>query len=392
MAQGAFIVGRIIGQQGRQGMTIHVGILCGGRSGEHQVSLLSARSIYQALDRERFAPLLVAIDRRGFWHAGSADDLLEHPEDPARIALRDDLPRCWPMPDDTGGCRLTGVNGGDGAIPVDVFFPIVHGTDGEDGALQGMLRLLDRPFVGADVLGSAVGMDKDVMKRLLAHGDMPITPWRTLVRRDINETTWDALSAELGPVVFVKPACLGSSVGVSRVESAAEFQAAVAEALRYDRKVVVEAAVPGREIEVSVLGDGPGGDAPPRASLPGEIKPRHGFYSYAAKYLDPDGAALIIPAPLEDGQTEHVQALAVRAFQALDCEGMARVDFFLRPDGRFIINEINTLPGFTSISMYPKLWAASGLPYPALLTRLIELALARHARQRRLERNYAATS
>ncbi len=372
-------------------MTIHVGILCGGRSGEHQVSLLSARSIYQALDRERFAPLLVAIDRQGFWHAGSADDVLTHADDPARIALRDGLSRCWPMPDERGGCRLNGADGGKGAIPVDVFFPIVHGTDGEDGALQGMLRLLDRPFVGADVLGSAVGMDKDVMKRLLAHGDMPITPWRTLVQQDVAADTWDSLTAALGPVMFVKPAGLGSSVGVSRVASAAEFRRAVQEALRYDKKVVVEAAVPGREIEVSVLGDGPGGEAPPRASVPGEIKPHHGFYSYEAKYLDPDGAALIIPAPLADGQTARVQALAVQAFRALDCEGMARVDFFLRPDGQFIINEINTLPGFTSISMYPKLWAASGLPYQQLLTRLIELALARHERQRRLERNYTAT-
>ncbi|MBI3992995.1 MAG: D-alanine--D-alanine ligase [Candidatus Lambdaproteobacteria bacterium] len=370
-------------------MTIKIGILCGGRSGEHEVSLLSARSIYDALDRKRFAPLLVAIDKQGHWRAGTPQTLLLHADDAARIALNPAAPRVVPMAEE-GVCLLPGWDDESVQLEVELFFPIIHGTDGEDGALQGLLRMWDLPFVGADVLGSALGMDKDVTKRLLAHAGLPVARWVTLNRNTREEAAFARLSETLGLPLFVKPATLGSSVGVSRVADAPALDAALKAAFRYDNKVLVEQAIAGREIECSVLGSGPGGDVPPRASLPGEVVPRGGFYSYAAKYLEADGAELHVPAKLDAGTVARVQALAVRVFEVLECDGMGRVDFFLMPDGQLVVNEINTLPGFTRISMYPKLWAASGLPYPELLSRLVDLALARHARRQALQRDFTA--
>ena len=370
-------------------MSMKIGILCGGRSGEHEVSLLSACSIYDALDRKRFAPLLVAIDKQGHWRAGTPKTLLLHAGDAARIALNPAAPRVVPMAEE-GVCLLPGWDDESVQHEVELFFPIIHGTDGEDGALQGLLRMWDLPFVGADVLGSAIGMDKDVMKRLLAQAGLPVARWATLNRNLREEARFEGLRETLGLPLFVKPAALGSSVGVSRVATADELAAALAAAFRFDNKVLVEQAIAGREIECAVLGSAPGGDMPPQASLPGEIVPRGGFYSYAAKYLAPDGAALHAPAGLDAEAVARVQELAVRVFQVLECDGMARVDFFLTPDGQLVVNEINTLPGFTKISMYPKLWAVSGLPYPALLSRLVDLALARHARRQALQRDFTA--
>ncbi len=376
---------------------LHLGVLCGGRSGEHEVSLQSAHGIYRALDRSRFAPVLIAVDKQGDWHAGSAEDLLRDATDPARIHLDPAAPQVFPLRRDGRCVLIPAATLAAGAAPdaagaevlgLDAVLPIIHGTDGEDGALQGLLRLLDVPFVGADVAGSAVGMDKDLMKRLLTLADLPVAPYRVLHAGQQAAGGFAAMAAALGQPLFVKPAALGSSVGVSRVEDAAGYDAAVAEAFTYGDKVIVEQAVPGREVEGSVLGSRYSERYPPAASRVGEIRPRHAFYSYAAKYLDDAGAELLIPAELPPGVEAQVQALALRVFEALECEGLARVDCFVRDSGGVVVNEINTLPGFTPISMYPKLWEASGLPYAELLTRLVELALERHARQRAHKRDF----
>jgi len=362
-----------------------VAILCGGRSGEHEVSLQSALSIHDALERPRFDPVLVAIDPQGHWRTAPPEALVLHRDDPARIRLNPAAPVVEPRFAD-GACVLVEAGTLREAARAEVVFPIVHGTDGEDGALQGLLRLFGVPFVGADVLGSAVGMDKDVMKRLLAQAGLPVARWVTLDPREATRVGFPRLASQLGRPLFVKPARMGSSVGVSRVGTAEEYAAALDAAFGYDDKVLVEEAVAGRELECAVL-DSPGGGEP-RASCAGEVRPTRDFYSYRAKYLDPEAAELVAPAPLEPRTLARVQALAVEVFRALDCAGLARVDLFLKPDGELVVNEINTLPGFTAISMYPRLWALSGVPYPELLTRLVELALERHARRARLNRAY----
>ncbi|MBI4082328.1 MAG: D-alanine--D-alanine ligase [Candidatus Lambdaproteobacteria bacterium] len=375
-------------------MTQTIGILCGGRSGEHEVSLQSALSIHGALDRSRYAPLLVAIDKAGRWRCGSPEALVLDPQDPARIRLAPETPEAGQVVPLSEGGRLLLLDRPAYAerARLDAVFPIIHGTDGEDGALQGLLRMLDVPFVGCDVLGSAIGMDKDVAKRLLAQAGLACAPWQTLRAPELAAPEaagrwFDRLRERFGLPLFIKPARLGSSVGVSRVEAPQAFVRAVAEALRYDEKVLVEQAVPGREVECSVLGSFYGKEAP-RASLPGEVRPVSDFYTYRAKYLDAEAAELVVPVRLGDELERRVQALAVRVFDVLECEGMARVDLFLKQDGALVVNEANTLPGFTAISMYPKLWAASGLPYPALLTRLIELAFERQRRRAALQREY----
>jgi D-alanine-D-alanine ligase len=313
---------------------LRVGVVFGGRSSEHEVSLQSAKNVMAAMDRSKYDVIPFRIPKDG------------------KIAY-------------------------DGLRRLDVVFPVVHGTYGEDGTLQGLLRMLDVPFVGPDVLGSAVGMDKDVAKRLLRDAGLPIADFIALERG----AAWSAKAVwkRLGKPVFVKPANQGSSVGVHKARTDAELRAAVKDAFRFDGKILIEEAVPGREIEVAVLGD-----AEPEASVAGEVIPHHEFYSYEAKYLDEDGAGLAIPAKIPPAAMRAVRALAVRAYKTLALEGMARVDFFMRRNGGFVVNEVNTLPGFTKISMYPKLWDASGLPYPKLIDRLIALALERHARRARL--------
>lgn len=360
-------------------MKTRVAIICGGKSGEHEVSLQSARSIHDALDKEKYQPLLLVVDKRGVWRLAADTSSIVNASDPKRIALDPGCPAVVPAEDAAERSlvlkdRDTGlVRGG-----VDVFFPIIHGTFGEDGSLQGLLRLLDVPFVGASVLGSAVGMDKDVMKRLLRQAGIPTA--RFVVLRS-PEDDLGAAVRDLGLPLFVKPANLGSSIGVTKVKREEDLKAAVLLAFRFDRKAMVEEAVPGREIEVAVLGNDR-----PEASICGEIVPRHEFYSYEAKYIDEEGALLRIPAPLDAATSERIRSLAVRAYQVLECEGMGRIDFYLRPDGQALVGEINTLPGFTRISMYPKLWEATGIPYPRLLDRLVELALERHRRESALQR------
>jgi D-alanine-D-alanine ligase len=360
---------------------LRVGLLFGGRSGEHEVSLRSARSILSAIDREKYEVVLIGITKEGVWVVGPAAQALLDGASPS--AATGVLVGLAPTEQ---RLLLRTPDGQPAAPPIDVVFPILHGPYGEDGTVQGLLDLANVPYVGAGVLASAVGMDKAVMKSLFrAHG-LPVVDFLVFLASD-----WAAQPAavaaqiadRLGYPCFVKPANLGSSVGVSRVTAPDELGPAMDLAAAYDRKIVVEAACQScREIECSVLGN----DAP-EASVPGEVVPRSDFYDYAAKYLR-DDTALLIPAPLTAEQVQTVQRLAIAAFRAIDCAGLARVDFFLTPDGRFFVNEINTLPGFTQVSMYPKLWEASGLPYPALIDRLITLARERHAARNRLRTTY----
>jgi D-alanine-D-alanine ligase len=264
------------------------------------------------------------------------------------------------------------------SLQLDVIFPVLHGTYGEDGTVQGLLKLANIPFVGAGVLGSAIGMDKDVMKRLLRDAQIPIGKF--LVLQTFDKPNYDQIVSRLGSPFFVKPANAGSSVGVAKVRTKEEFVTSLENAFLYDRKVLVEEFIEGREVECSVLGNDH-----PIVSLPGEVIPQHDFYSYEAKYLDQEGAQFQIPISLPPGVEAKMQEMAVKAYGALCCEGMARIDFFLKENGEILVNEINTIPGFTKISMYPKLWVASGLSYSHLLDRLIELALERHEKESRLK-------
>ena len=355
-------------------MKRRVGIIFGGKSAEHEVSIQSARSIYEALSLEKYEPLLIGVDKQGIWHLGADASFILNASDPKLIALSGSAPEVVPMEREGATLALVSRQDGRQLQEVDVFFPIIHGTFGEDGSLQGLLRLLNVPYVGAGVLGSAVGMDKGVMKRLLKEAGLPSPLFVEVRRHEIEGIDGQALAAAVGGFpVFVKPSNLGSSVGISKVKNIEGLLPALREAFLYDRKALVEEAITGQEIECAVLGNDH-----PEASICGEVIPTHEFYDYEAKYIDEGGAFLKIPAKIEAHASDRIRALAVRAFTALECSGMGRVDFFLKSDGTALVNEINTLPGFTKISMYPKLWAATGLPYPELLDRLIALALERH--------------
>jgi len=365
------------------GKKLRVALIFGGRSGEHEISLMSARSIYDALDPSRYEPVLVGIDRTGRWHINDAGRALLGAGPGAPLALDAGAPTLAVAPGE-GGALMRSARAGLG--PVDVVFPVLHGPYGEDGTVQGLFEMAGVAYVGAGVLGSAVGMDKDVAKRLLRDAGLPVVEYVVVHARDrlSPERSVARVEEAFGFPCFVKPANLGSSVGVHRVRDAAALGAALADALRYDRKVLVERAVDAREIECSVLGNDE-----PRASVPGEIVPNDEFYSYRAKYIDENGAALLIPADLSPERIAEVQETAIRAFQTLELAGMARVDFLLeRGTDRLYLNEVNTIPGFTKISMYPKLWEASGVPYSELVDRLIELALERHREREALSTEY----
>jgi D-alanine-D-alanine ligase len=358
---------------------IRLGILFGGKSAEHEVALQSARSIVAALDRKKYEIVLIGIAKDGLWYRHDPSRFLAHADDASRIRL---VGRGEKVTVVSGrdGAELVALSGRRGAVKLDVVFPVLHGPYGEDGTVQGMLKLSGVPFVGASVLGSAVGMDKDVMKRLLRDARLPVGKFIVYRRGRRREISFDGARRAVGLPMFCKPANMGSSVGINKVRSRKEFDFALGEAFRYDDKVVVEEFVAGREIECSVLGN-----ENPVASLPGEIIPRHEFYSYEAKYIDDKGAVLDIPAKLPPAIMKRIQDISVRSYRALCCEGMARVDLFLRGQGEVLVNEINTIPGFTKISMYPKLWEASGLPYGRLLDRLVALALERHGSEKKLD-------
>jgi D-alanine-D-alanine ligase len=373
---------------------LRVGILFGGRSGEHEVSLLSAASILKAIDRRKFDVVPIGIGKTGRWLTGGGAQALltgqsDSPDSPAGLTLETATANeaapsgavTAMVPD------AASLGGGSTGGKLDVVFPVLHGTFGEDGTIQGLFELADTAYVGSGVLGSATGLDKDVMKRLFAQARLPIVKHVTVLR-----TAWEAsprktvaaIEAALKYPVFVKPANLGSSVGISKVHDRKELGPALKLAARYDRKLVIEEGVAGngkaratgkaRELEVAVLGNDD-----PKASVVGEIIPGKEFYDYEAKYLS-DGSIPVIPAKITAAESKQIRAMAVEAFRACDLAGLARVDFLMEPDGkrRIYLNEVNTMPGFTSISMYPKLWQASGLSYSGLITRLIELAQERH--------------
>jgi D-alanine-D-alanine ligase len=352
---------------------LRVGVLFGGRSGEHEVSLASAASIIRGLDPQKYEAVPIGITKEGHWRVGAgAQKML--PE-----VLR--TGQGVVMSADPTESALMPIDGSAQGQKLDVVFPVIHGTFGEDGTMQGLLELAGLPFVGAGVLGSAIGMDKDVAKKLMQVAGIPVVPWIAVQRADWERQPKEirrAIEKKSKYPVFVKPATLGSSVGMTKVHSRAELGPALDLAAEFAMKILVERAVSAREIEVSVLGN-----HDPRASIPGEIVPHREFYDYAAKYLE-EGTQLLIPAKLKKSEVKKVQAMAVTAFRALELSGMARVDFFIeKRGGKIFLNEVNTIPGFTSISMYPKLWEANGIPFRELISKLIDLALEQHREKAR---------
>jgi len=357
---------------------LRVGILFGGRSGEHEVSLASAASVIRALDPEKYEAVPIGITKEGRWLVGAgAQKLLpEVLKSGERVVLPADPSASSLLP-----VAPAGSHQGSQGIHVDVMFPVLHGTFGEDGTVQGLLELAGLPYVGAGVLASSVGMDKDVQKRLFEYAGLPIVPFVAVSRKEWErepKRTLAKIQKALRYPLFVKPATLGSSVGMTRVAKAKELPAALNLAAEFALKIIIEKAVNAREIEVSVLGNDD-----PKASVPGEIIPHREYYDYTAKYLE-EGTRLEIPAKLTRAQAKKIQEYAIRAFRAIDGTGMARADFFVdKKTSRIFINELNTIPGFTSISMYPKMWEASGISYKELIDRLIQLALERHAEKAR---------
>jgi D-alanine-D-alanine ligase len=335
---------------------LRVAIVFGGRSAEHEVSLQSARNVIESLNKNSYEPVLIGIDKDGRWFLNENSIQLLNATDPKLIRLSDGGNEIALTPNGTGS-SLINLSKNVVFGKIDVIFPVLHGPFGEDGAIQGLAKLANLPCVGAGILGSSVGMDKDVMKRLL---------------RDAGKNKYDykALSEEFGQVLFVKPANLGSSVGISKVRNEKEYLEAVELALSYDLKVIVEEEIRGREIECAILGN-----ENPKASIPGEVIPHTDFYSYEAKYINDNGAGLDIPAKLPAHLVMKVQEVAIATFKTLECLGLARVDVFLTEDEKVIVNEINTIPGFTRISMYPKLWENSGISYTELVDTLIQLAI-----------------
>ena len=362
---------------------LRVAILFGGKSAEHEISLLSAKNIVDAIDKKKYEVVLIGIGKKGKWYLNEDERLLQHAETPRRIRFDRERNALALVPGNNAKQWLR-LSSRRAQKPVDVVFPVLHGPFGEDGTVQGLLKLANLPFVGAGVLGSAIGMDKDILKRLLRDAGIRTARFLVLERSSQSRMDFASIERELGLPFFVKPANLGSSVGIHKVKSEQQFAAAAKDAFEYDHKILVEEYIQGREIECSVLGNDD-----PIASVPGEIITRHEFYSYEAKYLDENGAVLEVPAKLPAPVVETIQRIAIKTFKALCCEGMARVDFFLRDNKEIIVNEINTIPGFTKISMYPKLWEASGISYTELIDRLIQLALERFKAEQKLKTSFS---
>ncbi|MCK8818176.1 D-alanine--D-alanine ligase [Natroniella sulfidigena] len=359
-----------------------VGVLFGGKSAEHEVSLQSAKNVIEAMDQEKYEIVLIGMDKQGRWYLKEDSDFLLNATDPTQIKLSKSDDEVALILGD-GAEQLININDFKILEELDVVFPILHGPYGEDGTVQGLFKLVDLPFVGADVLGSAVGMDKDVMKRLLRDAGIPIADFLTYHHIEQEKIDFAEIKDRLDMPVFIKPANLGSSVGISKAANQAEFEKAIELAFQFDNKIIIEEAIEGREIECSVLGN-----QKPIASVPGEILPQEGFYSYEAKYIDESGAALEMPAKLADEMVKKVQECAVESFKVLCCQGMARVDVFVQEDQKIIVNEINTIPGFTKISMYPKLWELSGISYSELIDKLIELAIERYNNEKKLKTSF----
>ncbi|MFZ2187383.1 MAG: D-alanine--D-alanine ligase [Candidatus Moraniibacteriota bacterium] len=359
---------------------INVGILFGGKSTEHEVSLQSAKNIFTAIDKEKYNPILIGIDKSGKWHLLDEKTFLLESRDPAYVPLHELGNAVALIPGRHG--EMLPLSNDALALTLDVIFPILHGPLGEDGTVQGLLKLADVPFVGAGVLGSAVGIDKDVMKRLLRDAHLPIGKFIAL-RSEEAIPEYESIRETIGIPCFIKPANLGSSVGVSKAHNEAAYRESIRAAFQYDSKILIEEYIQGRELECAVLGN-----ADPIASTVGEVVLADEFYSYETKYIDGTGARIEIPAKISDTVLQKIQTLAVQTFQTLSCEGLGRVDVFLTDKDEIIVNEINTLPGFTEISMYPKLWEASGIPYTELIDRLIGLAMERFRKEQKLQTSY----
>jgi len=354
----------------------HVALLCGGQSAEHEISIISAQKIVAALDQNKYHINIIYISKSGGWFLLPEQQLLAEDTSPAFIADQSDLQRLLLNMGNPQQPLLLQQQP-EQKLSIDVFFPVLHGPNGEDGTLQGTLDILDVPYVGCGVLGSALCMDKDVCKRLLIAANIPTAQWIAVRADELTTIKPDVVVAELGLPLFVKPAHIGSSVGISKVNDVDELMAALEVGLQYDTKVILEQNISGREIECAVLGD-----VQPRAALPAEIICHHEFYSYEAKYLDPQGASFVVPAKLSEDMIQKIQHMAIKAFQTVECTGMTRVDFFVTADHQLYVNEMNPIPGFTDISMYPQMWQASGVAYADLLDELIRLATVKFDRQR----------
>lgn len=370
----------IMNKNGKQ--KLRVGVIFGGRSGEHEVSLKSAQSVMRALNPEKYHVIPIGIDKNGRWISGDVMGALTGGSGASHRAT------LLPDPKSIGLMQLNeDENAGLTAVSqLDVIFPVLHGPYGEDGTVQGLLELANLPYVGAGVVGSAVGMDKAIFKHVMMASGLPVLPWQLVQSHDWRSRPHEVL-AEIEAIlvypVFTKPANLGSSVGICKCNNRAELQSGLDEAASYDRRIVVEQGVTVRELEVAVLGN-----EAPVASVVGEVRPRRDFYDYVAKYVS-DDSELVIPADLTEAQSDEVRRLAVQAYKAIDCAGLGRVDLLMDVgNGRLYLNEINTIPGFTHISMYPKLWEASGLHYSQLLDKLIELAMKRHKEKEELKKSY----
>jgi D-alanine-D-alanine ligase len=364
----------------QQASKMNIGVLYGGRSGEHDVSLCSAASVFSALDRNKYEITAIGIDRDGRWYVQDNPKIILDKNFGKTLSLKKSGKWLVNHFEQKNKLHLYDLKNKNKEVIIDVVFPVLHGTFGEDGTLQGLLELAMVPYVGADVTGSAVGMDKDIAKRLLNQAGIPVVPSVTVNKQrwqDDSKFIMKNVLDKLGLPLFVKPVCTGSSVGVKKVKKKEMLAEAMDFAFQFDTRVMIEKAVDCREIECAVLGN-----EKPVASILGEIIPRHEFYSYEAKYIDPEGAALKIPAEINKALAGKIRKIAVEGYMALGCSSMARVDFFLdKKTNKFYLNEINTLPGFTSISMYPKLWEATGLKYSDLLDKLIALALDRHKKK-----------
>ncbi|MFA5777585.1 MAG: D-alanine--D-alanine ligase [Parcubacteria group bacterium] len=341
-----------------------IAIIFGGKSAEHDVSIQSAHSVLKVIDKLKYNVILVGIDKKGRWFHVDEKYFLSgnQPFFSDKFVKNNPVVPCAK----NGGFFIENKK-------VDAVFPLVHGTFGEDGALQGFFKIFNVPFVGADITGSSIGMDKDVTKRLLREAKITVADYIVYKKHQKNEISFEKIKKKLGLPFFVKPASLGSSVGIKKVKNKSEFEVAIKDSFSYGSKIIIEEFIEGRELECSVLGNGK-----PIASIPGEIILHREFYSYEAKYLDENAATLSIPAKISKSMTKKIQSMALKVFETLCCEGMGRVDFFITKNNQIFVNEINTVPGFTSISMYPKLWEYSGIPYPALIDKLIELAIDRH--------------
>jgi D-alanine-D-alanine ligase len=356
---------------------IKIGVLYGGRSGEHNVSLCSAASVVNALDQSKYEVIAIGIDRDGRWYVQEKPEIIPDKDFGQILSLKKRGKWLVNHFEQENKLHIYNIENKNEEVVIDIVFPVLHGTYGEDGTLQGLLELAMVPYIGADVAGSAVGMDKDIAKRLLSQAGIPVVPSLTISKHQWQENPGiiirDAIS-KLGITLFVKPLCTGSSVGIKKVKGKELLPEAIDFAFQFDTRIMIEKAIDCREIECAVLGN-----ESPTASILGEIIPNHEFYSYEAKYIDPNGATMKIPADIDENLVDLIREAAVEGYMALGCSSLARVDFFLdKKTNEFFLNEINTLPGFTSISMYPKLWEATGLKYSDLLDKLITLALERH--------------